>query len=99
MLRPLATKDLITIKRHILNHKRGQGPQVVAQINDWPDTMPILDVREEMHAPGTLRLDQQALRLLMGRPLPSVTPKRLEVQIAPYQSWHIAQALYFKIEN
>lgn len=99
MFRPLATKDIMILKRHIQNHEWRNGPQVVAQINGWPDPVPILDVREEMHPPGALRLDQQALRLLAGRPLPPITPKRLEVQIAQNPHWHLAQALYFKTED
>src|SRR5258708_1255000 len=98
MLCPVATTDVMTLKRHIQNHKRGNGPQVVAQINGWPDPVPILDVREEMHPPGALRPEQQALRLLMGRPLPPAVPKRLEV-LTPNQPWRIAQSIYFKTED
>lgn len=100
MLRQIFTSDVATIKRHIQNHKQGNGPMVVAIIAGWSGTPQFYDVREELH-PVTPRPEKPVLGQYQCPPLLPSSPKRLEVQIHPHgsQPWHIAQTLYLKIEE
>ncbi|MBA2396163.1 MAG: hypothetical protein H0V70_25845 [Ktedonobacteraceae bacterium] len=99
MLRQIFTNDVSTIKRHILNHRQGNGPVVVARIAGWQGIPQVYDVREESSIGPSQQ--QQERRFLQGLlPLPS-PQKRLEVQLHPHggQPWHIAQTLYLKVEG
>jgi hypothetical protein len=99
MLRQIFTSDVSTIKRHIVNHRQGNGPAIVARIAGWAGTPQVYDVREETPiGPSPL---QQERRFLQGLPPLPPPEKRLEVQLHPYggQPWHLAQALYLKIEE
>jgi hypothetical protein len=100
MLRQIFTSDLSTIKRHILNHRQGNGPMVVATIAGWAGTPQVYDVREEISSIRPSR-QQQECRFLQGLPPLPPPQKRLEVQFHPHggQPWHLAQALYLKIEE
>jgi hypothetical protein len=99
MLRQLFTNDVSTIKRHILNHRQGNGPIVVARIAGWAGTPQVHDVREETPiGPSPLQRERRFLQGLLPLPLPQ---KKLEVQLHPHggQPWHLAQALYLKSEE
>lgn len=100
MLRLITATNVATIKRHIQRHKQGVGPMVVAHIPGWSGTPQVYDVREELHPVGPSRQQQERRFLQRLSPLPPL-PRRLEVQIHPHQGhpWHIAQALYLKIEE
>jgi hypothetical protein len=99
MLHQLFTNDVSTIKRHILNHRQGNGPMVVARIAGYAGIPQIYDVREETPiGPSPL---QRERRFQQGLPPLLPSEKRLEVQLHPHggQPWHLAQALYLKSEE
>ena len=100
MLRQLFTKDVSTIKGHIQKHRQGSGPVVVARIAGWQGMPQVHDVREEQSPVGPSQ-QQQERRLFEGLPPLPPPEKRLKVQLYPHggQPWHIAQALYLKIEE
>lgn len=100
MLRLITATDVPTIKRHIQRHKQKTGPMVVASIAGWSGTPQVYDIREELHPAGPSR-QQQERRFLQRLALLPSPPRRLEVQSHPHQGhpWHIAQALYLKIEE
>jgi hypothetical protein len=96
MLRQLFTNDVSTIKRHILNHRQGNGPMVVARIAGYAGTSQMYDVREETPiGPSPLQQEYCLLQRLPSLPPPE---RRLEVQIHPHggQLWHLALAFYLK---